>query len=160
VIKNFVNYATHNVGCWAQMPTLWGLLSDLSWVLHGAGMPDGSLQPQTAVAASMADAGWGLHCKPTGDGFGHVLWGWAAIGRPLIGHASHYAGKLGEVLWRDMETCIDLDRHDIEEAAALVREISDDPERHREMCRAMRDTFEAFYDPEADARNIARLLGE
>ena len=158
VIKNFVNYASHTE-CWPQLPRLWRRLSGFGWALHGAGMPDGSLQPTTAVAAAMADAGWGLHCKPTGDGFGHVLWGWAAIGRPVIGHASHYKGKLGEVLWRDLETCIDLDRHSIDEAADLIRDISADPERHYAICHAMRDTFAAYYDPERDALNIARLLG-
>jgi len=157
-IANFVNYATRTE-CWPLMPRLWRRLSSFDWVLHGAGMPEGSLHPTTAVAIAMADANWGLHCKPTGDGFGHVLWGWAAVGRPLIGHASHYAGKLGEVLWRDLETCIDLDRHDTDEAADLIRDISHDPERHYAMCRAMRDTFEAYYDPERDAQNIARLLG-
>jgi hypothetical protein len=157
-IANFVNYATH-MECWSQTPKLWQALSDFGWALYGAGMPNGSLSPTTAVVDAMAAAGWGLHDKVTGDGFGHVLWGWAAIGRPLIGHASHYAGKLGGVLWRDLETCIDLDQHSIEEAAELVRAVSDSPSRHRAMCVAMRKTFEAYYDPEQDARNIAQLLG-
>jgi hypothetical protein len=126
-------------------------------MLHGAGMPDGIVAPTTAVADAMADAAWGYHDKVTGDGFGHVLWGWAAIGRPLIGHAGHYRGKLGGVLWRDGETCIDLDKHSLAEAADIIRGTS--RAQHLQMCWAMRDLFETYYDPERDAQDIARLLG-
>jgi hypothetical protein len=65
----------------------------------------------------------GLARQGTGDGFGHVIHTWAAVGRPIIGHASHYAGQLGECFWQDGVTCIDLDRHPVDEAVALIREI-------------------------------------
>lgn len=157
-IKSFVNYAS-TMECWPLSAQLWKQLPDFKWSLHGGGMPDGVIKPTTAIADSMADASWALHDKVTGDGFGHVLWGWAAVGRPLIGHASHYKGKLGSVLWRDLETCIDLDKHTPEEAARLIRDITADAPRHREMCRLIRNAFDSYYDPEADAANIARLLG-
>jgi hypothetical protein len=155
-IASFVNYATHTE-CWPTTVALSGLLRDHEWSLYGAGMPDGSLQPTTSVAHAMAGSDWALHDKPTGDGFGHVLWGWAAIGRPLIGHASHYAGKLGGVLWRDLETCIDLDRHSIEEAAEIIRGIT--PLRHLVMCKAIHAAYRQHYSPARDAAAIARLLG-
>lgn len=158
VIRSFVQYFPRTE-CFGLSQQMWRALDDFGWYLHGAGCPDGLVNPTTAVADTMAASGWGYHCKPTGDGFGHVLWGWAALGRPLIGHASHYKGKLGEVLWRDMETCIDLDQHTPEEAADLIRDISAHPKWHAEMCEAMRDAFAANYDPAADAANIARLLG-
>lgn len=157
-IKSYINFA-HVMQCWPLTVELWKALPDFKWSLHGGGMPDGVIKPTSAIAAGMADASWAMHDKVTGDGFGHVLWGWAAVGRPLIGHASHYAGKLGGVLWADLKTCIDLDQHDIPEAARLIREISADPGRHYQMCRAIRDRFEAYYDPAQDAANIARLLG-
>jgi hypothetical protein len=158
-IKSFVNYATHNRDCWPLAPALWRELPGFRWSLHGAGMPDGIVSPQTEVAGAMADAGWAYHDKPTGDGFGHVLWGWAAIGRPLIGHAGHYAGKLGEPLWRDGETCVDLDRHTVEEAADIIRDISGDRRRHTEMCRAIHEAYLEHHDPDRDAEGIRRLLG-
>ena len=158
VISSFINFATHNT-CWPLAPQLWSHLPEHEWLLYGGGMPDGVVKPAALIAEKMAASGWAYHDKPTGDGFGHVLWGWAAVGRPLIGHASHYDGKLGEVLWEDGVTCIDLDRHDIEEAADLIIAISDDEERHEEMCRAIRAAFDAHYDPERDARAIAQLLG-
>ena len=156
-IGSFVNLMPR-IECW---PTLWEhsrLLGEFEFRIHGASCPDGIVQPTSAIAQSMAESGWGWHDKITGDGFGHVLWGWAAVGRPIIGHASHYAGKLGEVLWRDLETCIDLDLHPPTEAARLIRDISYDPSRHAAMCDAMRRTFEAHYDPERDAQAIRELL--
>lgn len=156
-IKTFVNYATHNRDCWPLAQRLWQALPDFDWSLHGAGMPDGIVSPQTRVADAMADAGWAYHDKPTGDGFGHVLWGWAAIGRPLIGHASHYAGKPGGVLWRDLVTCIDLDRRTVEEAAALIRRVS--AEDHLWMCRNVHELYMEHHDPDRDAEGIRRLLG-
>lgn len=158
VIRSFVNLFP-KIECFPLAMEVWSKTPDFRWYLNGALCPDDFMYPTTAVADAMAGSGWGYHDKVTGDGFGHVLWGWAAIGRPLIGHASHYAGKLGGVLWRDLVTCIDLDQHSTEEAAVLIRAISEDEERHRAMCSAMRATFEAHYDPERDAQAIARLLG-
>jgi len=113
-------------------------------------------KPTMRIAVLMAASAWGWHDKPHGDGFGHVLHGWAAIGRPLIGHASHYRGKMGEPFWRDMETCIDLDLHSVQEAAEIVRSIS--PDEHRKMCRAIRATFDELVDYDREAESILALL--
>lgn len=158
-IGSFVNLMPR-IECWPLLLDAWGALPrrEFTFRIHGAQCPDGIVQPTSAIAQAMAGFGWGWHDKITGDGFGHVIWGWAAVGRPLIGHASHYVGKLGEVLWRDLETCIDLDRHSIPDAARLIRDISADPGRHASMCDAMRRTFEAHYDPERDAWAIKILL--
>lgn len=144
--------------CWPSLVEAAAQLRDFDVRIHGAGCPDGLINPTTAVAEAMAAAGWGWHDKVTGDGFGHVLWGWAATGRPLIGHASHYRGQLGEVLWQDGETCIDLDKHTTEEAVDLIRVVSATPGLHAAMCSAMRGVFEAHYDPERDAQAIREYL--
>ena len=158
-VASFVNFADH-MDCWPTTVRLWThLMNDYEWSLFGGGMPEGVLQPTTAIADEMAASGWGLHDKVTGDGFGHVLWGWAAVGRPLIGHASYYKGKLGEVLWRDLETCIDLDQHSVAEEDKLIRDISRETARHLAMCEAIRAEVDNYYDPEIDARDIAQLLG-
>ena len=92
----------------------------------------------------MALSDWAYHDKVTGDGFGHIIHNWAAIGRPLIGHARYYRGQLAERFWRDGVTCIDLDRHSIEEAAEMVRTISANPDYHRAMCEAIRAEFDTI----------------
>lgn len=114
-------------------------------------------KPIGKIAKLMALSGWGFHDKPVGDGFGHVVHGWAAVGRPLIGHASHYAGKLAAPLWRDGETCIDLGLRSIDEAAYMVLEISGQPERYRDMCAAIAAEFDRI-DYAAEAEQIRALL--
>lgn len=118
----------------------------------------GYLAPMSRVADRLRSTGWLWHDKRIGDGFGHVLWTAASVGRPLIGHASHYRGMLGEGLWSDLRTCIDLDRHDEHEALRLWRAISADPEWHADLCRNIRDRFEQLVDFDAEASRIRAAL--
>lgn len=134
-------------------------LPEVGFLVHGIDGPDGVVKPIHAIVAKMAHAGWGWHDKPQGDGYGHVLHMWAAIGRPIIGHGHHYAGKQGEVFWRHDETCIDLDRVTPAEAAAMIEAIGSDPERHGRMCRAIREVYDATVDLDAEERAIRGLLG-
>jgi hypothetical protein len=150
-LTSFVQYAPRTE-CWPETVRHLSALQGFDIRIHGAGCPDGLIAPTTAVADEMARAGFGWHDKPTGDGFGHVLWGWAAIGRPIIGHKRHYRGQLGEVLWTP-ETSIDLDTQDVVE---ILRAMT--PERHAEMCEAMRLVFAAHYNPERDAQAIREFL--
>ena len=144
------------------IPESWGPFAELSKLLpfefrsFGHECPDGSLTPVGAVAEQMARSGWGYHDKPTGDGFGHVIHNWAAIGRPLIGHARYYAGQKAEAFWQDGVTCVDLDKHSVFEAAQIINSMSG--ERYVGMCRAIRETLERVYDPERDAQAVRGLL--
>jgi len=148
------------VNCMPFMGRCWTLLQEaqafgLPVSVYGIDGPDGIVKPNTALVERMAAVGWGWHDKAQGDGFGHVIHTWAAVGRPLIGHASHYAGKMGERFWRDGETCIDLDRHSVAEAVEIVRSLP--PEQHMAMCEAIRAEFDGI-DYEAEAETIRRLL--
>lgn len=120
---------------------------------------DGVQKPIDLIARLMAMSAFGWHDKAHGDGFGHVLHGWAAVGRPIIGHGHHYAGKMGGVFWRHGETCIDLDVVTFDEAMAMVREIAADPDRHARMCRAIRAVYDAVVDNDAETDSIRDLLG-
>ncbi len=155
-IASFVN-CMDRIECHWTLDEARQLMPDYEFRVHGIDGPDGNLKPTAAVAAAMRSYGWAWHDKITGDGFGHVIHNWAAIGRPLIGHASHYAGKLAEPFWQDGLTAIDLDRHTLAEACDLIRSTS--PRQHREMCEAMRATFDATVDFEADAEAVRTLLG-
>lgn len=171
IVRSFVHLMneTHAFPIWNEMRALmandvlvdaWGE-HPYQFVRHGHEPPDpdptwqGNLKPISKIFDRMLCSGWGFHDKPVGDGFGHVIHGWAASGRPLIGHGSHYAGKLGAVFWRDLETCIDLDRHPVQEAVKLIRAMT--PERHREMCRAIRAEYDRI-DYAAEAEQIRALL--
>lgn len=148
------------VNCMTSMGRCWDLLTEakarIPVAVHGIDGPDGIVKPLTASLDIMSRVGWGWHDKAHGDGFGHVIHGWAAVGRPLIGHASHYRGKMAEGLWVDGETCIDLDRHSIGEAVDIVLSIT--PERHREMCLAIRAKFDKI-DWDGELEQIRDLLG-
>jgi hypothetical protein len=154
-IASFVNCMDSMV-CWPLLAEARLLLPDRDWKIYGIGGADGNVKPTARVGFEMRRAGWAWHDKITGDGFGHVLHNWAATGRPLIGHSSHYAGKLGAPFWQDGVTCIDLDHRTVEEAVEIIR--STDRKRHREMCEAMRETFDATVDFEADAEAVRELL--
>ena len=151
---SFVNCMPSMGGCYEllQNAQSLGLVVDV----YGIDGPAGVIKPYSRSVELMAGVGWGWHDKAHGDGFGHVIHGWAQVGRPLIGHASHYAGKMAESLWVDGETCIDLDRHSVGEAVSTVLSMS--PQRHREMCLAIRAKFDAI-DWEGEARAIEDLLG-
>lgn len=120
--------------------------------IYGIDGHDGNLHPVAAIADEMARAAFGLQLKPTGDGFGHVIHNWAAVGRPLIGRSSYYRGQLAEHFWQDGATCIDLDQHEPAEAAALIAAIFLDFPRYRRMCEAIRAEFDRIdWDAEAEA---------
>ena len=144
------------------IPESWGPLAELQKLLpveyrsFGHECPDGNLTPVGAVAEEMSRATWAYHDKPTGDGFGHIIHNWAAVGRPLIGHGRYYQGQRAEVFWQDGITCIDLDKHTVLEAAQMLASVTQ--EQHEQMCRAIRSTLEQVYNPERDARAVAGLL--
>lgn len=144
------------------IPESWGPFAELSKFLpyefrsFGHECPNGSLHPVAHIADEMSRAGWGYHDKPTGDGFGHVIHNWAAVGRPLIGHGRYYQGQKAEAFWQDGITCIDLDKHSAFEAAQIIQAMPD--EQYVGMCRAIRETLERVYDPQTDAWNVYRVL--
>lgn len=158
VISSFVNLMPR-MECGPLMARYQAALSDLDWWVFGIDCPHGIVKPLDVLAKDMAYSAFGWHDKVTGDGFGHVIHQWAAIGRPLIGHASHYRGQMAEPFWQDGVTCVDLDLRSFDENVQLIRDISADPQRHAEMCRAIRATFDSLVDYEAEAAAIAELLG-
>ena len=155
-VASFVNLLPRIPESWGPFEELARQLPDYRFRSFGHHCPDGILQPVGHIAEEMARTGWAYHDKPTGDGFGHIIHNWAAVGRPLIGHARYYAGQRASIFWRDGVTCLDLDRHDYAEAVRIIRETT--PERHREMCRAIRATLDDIYDPGRDAGLVAGLL--
>lgn len=157
---------TSFVNCFNRIPIEWQRFLDFQqhapafeYYVHGHDGPDGLIQPTGKIAVEMARSGWGYHDKPQGDGFGHVIHYWAAIGRPLIGSASYYRGLFAEHLWEDGVTCVDLSVRSTAEAAQLVKEIAADPERHAEMGKAIRNRLDNLVDFDAEERAIRELLG-
>jgi hypothetical protein len=154
-IRSFVN-CFGSTRCSAQFEEAWFLLPEYFFANHGIDGPNGNVETVAEIAQLMASSAWGWHDKEQGDGFGHVIHQWAAIGRPIIGHASHYRGRMAEPFWQDGVTCIDLDRHSVGEVAEIIRGTS--VAKHREMCEAIRAEFDKIdWDGETEA--IRDLLG-
>jgi len=156
-IRSFVN-CFPSIPCYASFEEARRLLPDFTFGVHGIDGPDGNIAPVSGIADLMAASGWGWHDKIHGDGFGHVIHNWAAIGRPLIGHAAHYRGLMAEGFWEDGVTCIDLDRYSVSDATRLVAEITADRQRHAEMSREIRRRFDRI-DFGAEADSIRAFLG-
>lgn len=157
LVSSFVN-CFPSIACYPLWEWYRAALPRHTFAMHGLDGTDGNLKPATAIVERMAASGWGWHDKIHGDGFGHVIHGWAAIGRPLIGHASHYAGKMAEGLWIDGVTAIDLDQRSPAENVDLIRDISADADRHRAMCRAIRSRFDELVHFDEEAEQIRALL--
>lgn len=156
-VRSFVN-CFGSTGCAPLLGAFReGVNGGWTFAVHGIDGPAGVSKPIGATADLMAGSGFGWHDKEQGDGYGHVVHMWAAVGRPLIGHAGHYRGRLAEHLWRHGETCIDLDRVTVPEAVAMAEAIAADPGRHAAMCRAVRAEY-ARIDHAAEAESIRALL--
>jgi hypothetical protein len=158
-VRNFVNAFPRLPGFARFTETMERLGPDWSAHVHGHEGADGNLNPVGLIGAAMAGAGWGWQDKPTGDGFGHVIHGWAAVGRPIIGRASYYRGHLADPFWQHGVTCIDLDRVDVAGCVAMMREVAADARQYGAMCHAIRETFDSLVDYEAEARTVAAFLG-
>lgn len=156
VISSFVNLMPRLVD-WPLWLGYQSYLPDFATKVYGIDGLDGNLHPVGAVADAMASSAFGLHLKPTGDGFGHIIHGWAAVGRPLIGKRSYYRGQMAERFWQDTITCIDLDQRSPQENADLIRAIWADRPRYRAMCQAMRDEFNKI-DWDREASDVRALL--
>jgi len=156
-IRSFVN-CFGSTPCARPFEQMRQCLPGFTLASHGIDGPDGNIETVADIAALMRGSAFGWHDKVQGDGFGHVIHAWAAIGRPLIGHAAHYRGLMAEPLWQDGVTCIDLDKHTLGEAAEMIVDITRDASRHRAMCEAIRATFDELVDFDAEAARIAEFL--
>lgn len=157
VARSFVN-CFPSTPCYRLMEEARTHAPDFTFGVHGIDGPSGNVSTAAQIADLMAASAWGWHDKVQGDGFGHIIHQWAAVGRPLIGHAFHYAGLMAEPFWEDGVTSVNLDGRSVSEAMALVREITADKPRYEAMCRAIRAKFDALVDYDAEAAQIAELL--
>jgi len=156
-IRSFIN-------CFDSMPcsrlhqAIRPLLPEFTFGVHGIDGADGNIETVAEIADLMASSAFGYHDKEHGDGFGHIVHDWASIGRPLIGHRLHYEGLMAENLWQDGVTCIDLANRNLEDSAAMIRDIWADKPRYRAMCQNIRAEFNRI-DYDAEAEQIRDLLG-
>lgn len=131
-------------------------LCDLECKSYGGSCEDGSLAYPLEVAQEMKQSMWGFHLKTGGDGFGHVIHNWAAVGRPLIFRGSQYKGKLAEPFLRHKVTGIDLDEMSVLSAVGFIRFGYNDARERYGM--NLREIFEEVVDFEKEAKQIEQFM--
>lgn len=130
-------------GCTDTWTGLQDAMPDYEFRLYGV-LPL-AVEPHR-VAPAMAEAGWIYHDK-TNDGYGFGVHEAFASGRPVIGHARHYEGKLAGPLWVPGVTYV-------EPEAALIRAAD-----WEQMASAAQARFAELVDFDAEAKAIADYLG-
>lgn len=132
-------------------------LPEFTFKAYGSQCPDGTITGDYKVAEIMRNSTFGWHIKPHGDGFGHILHNWYAVGRPVITNAGDYFGKTGMFLLEDKVTCIDLERHSKQENLETIRHASV-PEVHQMMCEAAIDRFKSVVNYDEEEKKIRQFL--
>ena len=118
---------------------------------------DGAAHGHAEVAKAIADSAFIWHTKNGGDGYGHIVFNTAAVGRPMITKRSYYAGKLGEKLMVDDVTCIDIDNLSPESVRrAICRRFC--AESYHAMCRNVSSNFKKCVNFDEDEKNIRKFL--
>lgn len=130
----------------------WNFLS------YGGQGRDGSMGGARKVAMAIRESRFIWHVKAGGDGYGHVLFNVAAMGRPMIVKKSYYNGKLGEKLLIDGETCIDIDGLGPEDIVKKI-EYFNQPRRYEIMCKAAYHNFKEQVDFNKDFEKIKEFIG-
>lgn len=132
------------------------LLPGYEFKSYGGSCDDGSLHTDQQIAHEMQESRFGFHCKKLGDGFGHVIHNWFAVGRPVITRVSDYADKLAGDLLVDGVTCFDIDKHSLEEIAKYIHEMTDD--EYRAMCQSVHKRFTEVVNFNDEFTNIQTFL--
>lgn len=157
-ITSFVNCLPHQFPeDFSVFNELKALLPEFDFKSYGGSCPDGSLGVDRQIAHEMQESMFGFHCKKLGDGYGHVIHNWFAVGKPVIVRGSDYKGKLAGELLTDGETCIDIEKHSYPEIAEMIREWSK-PDIYEQKCANVYRRFEKIVDFEAETVKIKEFL--
>lgn len=124
---------------------------------YGSGCPDGAIHNIRDIAEIMRNSGWGFHVKPRGDGFGHIWFDWAFMGRPIITNFSDYRDKLGGEVFEHKVTGIDLERGTVKENVDLIKEFSE-PAKHYGLCKAINKRVNEVINYDKEEKEIRSFI--
>ena len=135
------------------------LYEEFDWRVYGS--PCGGPEDYSAglidwvpdIADAMRAARIGWHDK-AGDGFGHVIHNWFAVGRPVVGRFQPYADTMAGPLWVQGETSFDLDRINQTDLHKLLRRLRDDDEWYARICEQSRARFDEVVDFDGEAETV------
>ena len=153
LIRSFVNLLPR-ADLFAEISKM---MPEFTFEAYGAGCPNGTISSEKDIARMMQESMFGWHVKPGGDGFGHVIHNWYAVGRPVITSISDYKDKLAGELLTDNITCIDIDGKTPEELVEKIEYFSQ-WQNHQRMCLNAMSRFEYIVNYEAEAKEIEQFL--
>lgn len=134
------------------------LLPSYEFRAYGASCPDGVVHNIKDIAETMQRSGWGYHNKPHCDGFGHVIFDWFAIGRPVIANVREYKHYLAGELMQEGVNCIALDNGDnLQVIADKIKEYSQ-LEKYTTMCKEARAAFLQCVNYGAEQETIQSFI--
>jgi len=133
------------------------VLSHFTFRSYGGQCRDGAAHGIKQVADKMREARFIWHTKFGGDGYGHILFNSAAMGKPLITKKSYYAGKLGEDLMIDGETCINIDNLSVDQIIEKIRYFNQEP-NYIEMSKNVYKNFKKHVDFSREAEELKAFL--
>lgn len=155
-INSFIN-CFQDFPDWPLFLEIERLLPTFQFASYGGQCRNGAKHGSVELARAMQDSMWIWHTKAGGDGYGHVLFNSAAVGRPIITKKSYYRGKLGENLMIDGVTCIDIDNMSPSEIVYKIVQYSK-PEAYSQMCTAVIRNFKQQVDFDAEFKQIKVFL--
>lgn len=142
----------------------WQLYEDVErlmpqWVFNcfGGQCRDGAAHGNQQVADRMRDSRFIWHTKSGGDGYGHIIYNAAAVGRPLIVKKEYYAGKLGTELMVDGETCITIDGLSAQDVVEKINHYNDE-DLYAALCRNTYENFKHLVDFDKEEQKMRTFL--
>jgi hypothetical protein len=129
------------------------VLPEFEFRAYGVGFPS-QINTLNDIAECMQKSTFGWHVK-SGDGYGHILHNWLAMGRPVITRLSDYKHRTDRLVHG--QSCIDLDANSFARNVELIREWSA-PDAHAKMCASTYNLFRQCVDFNRDAENVKKFL--
>ena len=154
---NVFNGQEHLASDWQLFQKMEKLMPDWTYKSYGGQCRDGSCDGTKALADKMRDARFIWHTKQGGDGYGHIIFNTGAVGVPMIVKKQYYAGKLGEKLMIDGETCVAIDGMSMDAIKSKI-EYYNEPERYERMCHAVYTNFMQNVNFDTEAENLKTFL--
>ena len=161
LIRSFVHTlptAGHFQRDWQDFLALEKAMPEMKFESYGASCRDGCIDTTKEIARLMKSSLFGFNLKTGGDGFGHIIHNWFAVGRPVIVRKHQYEGKLAGGLMIDGETCIDLDKRTLEGNAKRIRQFIQDEQEYDKTCQKIRQTFETVVNYDKEFEEIKQFL--
>lgn len=156
------NKITSFVNCLPDPKTYYAYktaLPELDFKSYGGSCPDGTKQTTQEIAQEMKESLFGYHVKPGGDGFGHILYDWAFIGRPIITRFSDYTDKLGGELLTDGITAIDIDKRSFPNTVDYIRQ-SISSEHVKQMAINMQERVKQCVDYQKEEKELRSFFDD